>query len=42
MTKEEAKGVFAVEGMNIFADVTKGIQYLTETRPLLEEALGKS
>ena len=41
MTKEEAKGVFAVEGMNIFADVTKGIQYLTETRPLLEEAFGE-
>jgi elongation factor 2 len=38
MSKEEAKGVFAIQGMNIFADVTKGIQYLTETRPLLEEA----
>jgi elongation factor 2 len=38
MSKEEAKGVFAIHGMNIFADVTKGIQYLTETRPLLEEA----
>jgi len=38
MSKEEAKGVFAVQGMNLFADVTKGIQYLHETRPLLEEA----
>jgi len=38
MEKEEAKGVFAIHGMNLFADVTKGIQYLTETRPLLTEA----
>jgi elongation factor 2 len=38
MSKDEAKGVFAIYGTNIFADVTKGIQYLTETRPLLEEA----
>jgi elongation factor 2 len=37
-SKEEAKGVFAIHGTNIFADVTKGIQYLTETRPLLQEA----
>jgi len=38
MSKEEAKGVFAIHGMNIFADVTKGIQYLFETRELLKEA----
>ena len=36
--KDLAKGVFAVEGMNMFADVTKGIQYLFETRELLKEA----
>jgi elongation factor 2 len=38
MSKEQAKGVFAIYGMNIFADVTKGIQYLFETRELLKEA----
>ena len=37
-SKELAKGVFAIYGMNIFADVTKGIQYLFETRELLKEA----
>ncbi|MEA2055238.1 MAG: EF-Tu/IF-2/RF-3 family GTPase, partial [Candidatus Thermoplasmatota archaeon] len=37
-SKEEAKGVFAVHGMNMFADMTKGIQYLFETRELLKEA----
>ena len=41
MSKDEAKGVFAIHGMNMFADVTKGIQYLTETRPLLEEAFSE-
>jgi len=38
LSKEEAKGVFAVHGMNMFADMTKGIQYLFETRELLKEA----
>jgi len=38
MSKEEAKGVFAIQGMNLISDVTKGIQYLHETRPLIEEA----
>ena len=38
MTKEEAKGVFGVYGMNLIADVTKGIQYLYETRELIKEA----
>ena len=38
VSKEEAKGVFAVHGMNMFADMTKGIQYLFETRELLKEA----
>lgn len=38
MTKEEAKGVFGVYGTNIIADVTKGIQYLFETRELIKEA----
>ena len=38
MTKELAKGVFAVHGLNMMADVTKGIQYLFETRELIKEA----
>jgi len=38
MTKEEAKGVFGIYGQNMIADVTKGIQYLHETRPLIQEA----
>jgi len=41
MDKERAKGVFAIHGMNIFADVTKGIQYLFETRELLKEAFSE-
>ena len=39
--KELSKGVFAIEGMNVFADVTKGIQYLFETRELLKEAFAE-
>jgi len=38
MSKEEAKGVFGIYGLNIIADVTKGIQYLFETRELIKEA----
>ena len=38
MSKELAKGVFAISGLNIMADVTKGIQYLFETRELIKEA----
>jgi len=38
MSKEEAKGVFGIYGMNIIADTTKGIQYLFETRELIKEA----
>ena len=38
MSKEEAKGVFGIRGLNIMADVTKGIQYLFETRELIKEA----
>jgi elongation factor 2 len=38
MDKREAKGVFAIQGTNIMTDVTKGIQYLFETRELLKEA----
>jgi elongation factor 2 len=33
-----AKGVFAIHGLNIATDVTKGIQYLSETRELIKEA----
>jgi len=38
MTKELAKGVFAIHGLNMMADTTKGIQYLFETRELIKEA----
>ena len=38
MTKELAKGVFAIQGLNMMADTTKGIQYLFETRELIKEA----
>jgi len=38
MSKDIAKGVFAVKGLNLLADVTKGIQYLFETRELIKEA----
>ena len=38
MSKVIAKGAFAIHGLNIFTDVTKGIQYLFETRELLKEA----
>jgi len=38
LSKEEAKGVFGIYGMNMIADVTKGIQYLFETRELIKEA----
>jgi len=38
MTKDIAKGVFCIQGLNIIADITKGIQYLFETRELIKEA----
>ena len=38
MSKDEAKGIYQIEGTNIFTDVTKGIQYLHETRELLLDA----
>jgi elongation factor 2 len=38
MSKDMAKGVFGVKGLNLIADVTKGIQYLFETRELIKEA----
>ncbi len=38
LSREEARGLVAVEGNNIFVDVTKGIQYLDETMELLIES----
>jgi elongation factor 2 len=38
MTKDLAKGVFGVRGLNLIADTTKGIQYLFETRELIKES----
>jgi len=37
-SKEVAKGVFGIRGLNIATDVTKGIQHLFETRELIKEA----
>lgn len=38
LSREEARGLEVVEGMNILTDVTKGIQYLDETMELLLES----
>ncbi|DAC72780.1 MAG TPA: elongation factor EF-2 [Thermoplasmata archaeon] len=38
MDKDVAKGVFAVHGLNLITDTTKGIQHLFETRDLITEA----
>lgn len=38
MDRVEAKGVFAINGLNLMTDVTKGIQHLFETKELLKEA----
>jgi elongation factor 2 len=36
--KSQAKGLYAIQGSNILLNVTKGIQYLHETRELIIEA----
>ena len=41
MDKEDAKGVIAIEGLNILTDVTKGIQYLSETYELIAQAFAE-
>ena len=38
MDKIVAKGTFAMYGMNLMTDVTKGIQHIFETRELIKEA----
>jgi len=38
MDKITAKGAFGIKGLNLITDVTKGIQYLHETRELIKEA----
>jgi elongation factor 2 len=38
MDKITAKGAFDIQGLNIITDVTKGIQYLSETHELIKEA----
>ncbi|UCH87913.1 MAG: elongation factor EF-2 [Thermoplasmata archaeon] len=42
MSKEEAKGIYKIHGTNIFTDVTKGIQYLHETRELLLDSFDEA
>ncbi len=41
LSREEARGLIAVEGNNIMVDVTKGIQYLDETMELLIESFNE-
>ncbi len=41
MEKDVAKGVVDIKGTNLFLDVTKGIQYLFETRELIKEAFAE-
>ena len=38
MSREEAKGVFGINGANLITDVTKGIQHLNEAKELLKQA----
>ncbi len=38
MDRDEARGIYSIQGTNLFTNVTKGIQYLHETRELLIEA----
>ncbi|MCI4351197.1 MAG: elongation factor EF-2 [Thermoplasmata archaeon] len=38
ISREEGRGITAVEGTNILFDVTKGIQYLNETMDLIVDA----
>ena len=38
MSREEAKGIFGVNGANLITDVTKGIQHLNEAKELLKQA----
>ncbi|MFE3845573.1 elongation factor EF-2 [Thermoplasmatota archaeon] len=38
MDKETAKGTFAIQGLNLLTDVTKGIQYLSETHELITQS----
>ena len=38
MDKITAKGTFDIQGLNMITDVTKGIQYLSETHELIKEA----
>jgi elongation factor 2 len=38
MDKTDAKGIVAIHGLNMLTDVTKGIQYLSETHELITQA----
>ena len=38
ISRDEGRGIVAVEGTNILFDVTKGIQYLNETKDLIVDA----
>jgi elongation factor 2 len=42
LDKQEARGIYAIHGTNILTNVTKGIQYLHETRELIIEAFNEA
>jgi len=41
MEKDQAKGAIAIQGNNLFLDVTKGIQYLSEIHELIIEGFNE-
>jgi len=41
MTKDEAKGIVAIQGLNMLLDVTKGIQYLSEIHELIAQSFAE-
>lgn len=41
MSKDEAKGAIAIQGLNLLLDVTKGIQYLSEIHELVIEGFSE-
>jgi len=41
MEKDEAKGIVAIQGLNMLLDVTKGIQYLSEIHELIAQSFAE-
>jgi len=42
MDRDEARGIYSIQGTNIFTNVTKGIQYLHEVKELLLDAFNEA